>query len=44
MTHLDHPAVQGGQDPWPLRMEAEAFDAVALGFKLRQLHIENGKN
>ena len=31
VPQLDHTAVQGREDPWALRVEAQALDAVALG-------------
>jgi hypothetical protein len=34
VPQLDDAIVQGGQDPWPDRMEAQAFDAIALAFEL----------
>ena len=32
VPQLDHAAVQRGEDPWPLRVERQALDAV--GFRL----------
>jgi hypothetical protein len=34
VPQLDDAIVQGGQDPWPDRMEAQAFDAIALALEL----------
>jgi hypothetical protein len=36
VPHLDDPAVEAGEDPWPARVEGEALDAVALGLELGQ--------
>jgi len=34
VPHLDHPAVEARQDPWPPRVEGQALDPVALGLEL----------
>jgi hypothetical protein len=36
VPHLDDPAVEAGEDPWPARVEGEPLDAVALGLELGQ--------
>ena len=33
VPQLDHTAVQGREDPWALRVERQALDAVALGLR-----------
>jgi hypothetical protein len=36
VPHLDHPAVESCQDPWPPRVEAQALHPVALRLELSQ--------
>lgn len=36
VPHLDHPAVEAGQDPWPPRVEAQPLHPVALRLELGQ--------
>ena len=36
VPHLDHPAVEAGEDPWPPRVEAQALHPVALRLELGQ--------
>jgi hypothetical protein len=36
VPHLDHPAVETRQDPWPTRVETQALHPVALRFELGQ--------
>jgi hypothetical protein len=36
VPHLDHPAVEARQDPWPPRVEAQALHPVALRLELGQ--------
>ena len=36
VPHLDHPAVETRQDPWPTRVETQALHPVALRLELGQ--------
>jgi hypothetical protein len=36
VPHLDHPAVESRQDPWPPWVEAQALHSVALRLELSQ--------
>ena len=36
VPELDHPVMQGGEDPWADGVEAQPLDAVAFVFKLDQ--------
>lgn len=36
VPELDHAAVEAGEDPWPLAVEAQALHPVALRLELRQ--------
>lgn len=36
IPELDHTAVKTRQDPWPLTMETQSLDPIALRLKLRQ--------
>lgn len=41
VPQLDDAAVEAGEDPWPLAVEAEALDSVALGLELCQHRVRS---